>query len=316
MTIERFKLTDMSAMKVTIGLCFRNAERTIKECLENILSQDYPQELMEIIMVDGKSTDNTIEIAQNMVSKSNILSRLYCDDGEGLGRARQIVLDKASGKYVVWIDSDVLVSRDFVRSQVRFMEENPQVGVATGKYIYNENADKTLPASLQSLSRYLGSIEFTYTKQYRGLPPNDASIYRIAASEQVGGFDKNIRGASEDEDIIFRMVESGWVISVNADAKFSAFTRESWQSLWKERMWFGYGKHFISHKHEGLHVRTPMLPPIGFVVGLKEGVRAYKLTLKTKSFLLCFYYCFSGTASWFGFLNAHFEGYGHEKTDV
>lgn len=292
----------------------KNSERTLENCLERVINQEYPKELMEIIVVDGGSKDKTMEIATNMISNSGILLKFYSDKGKGLGTARQIVLDNTDSKYVVWVDSDVLISKDFVKNQVEFMEQNPQVGVATGKYIFGKDSYTTLPAVLQSLSKYVTSIEYTPTREQRGIPPNDASIYRVKASEQVGGFDKKIKGASEDEDIIIRMRKKGWFVSVNEKAKYYAFLRRTWQSLWIEGVWFGYGKHFLGHKHRDLHVCMYRIPLVYFYVGFKVGVKAYKLTLQKKSFLLPLAYVFMTLAWWFGFIKGHIEGYGHEKS--
>lgn len=289
----------------------KNSEGTIKNCLKSIINQDYPKELMEIIVVDGRSQDKTINIATSMISNSGILSKFYSDMGKGLGSARQIVLDNTNSKYVVWVDGDVILSNDFVTNQVEFMEQNSQVGVATGKYIHRKDAHPTLPAMLQSLSKYVVSIEFTRTREHRGLPPNDTSIYRVKASKQVGGFDKKIKGAGEDEDIIMRIRKKGWLLSVNEKAKFYVFPRETWQRLWLAYCWRGYGKHYLGHKHIGLHVGMRSIPLVYFFLGFKVGLKAYKLTFQKKSLLLPLAYVFMKIAWWFGLMKGHREGYGH-----
>jgi glycosyltransferase involved in cell wall biosynthesis len=295
---------------ITIGLCVKNAENTIRNCIQSILNQQYPKRLVEIIVVDGKSKDKTIQIAERLISLADFSVRFYSDEGKGLGVARQIVLDNTNSKYVIWVDSDVVISENFVQSQVEFMEKHPKVAVATGMYFLRQGADITLPALLQSLAKLVGSCEFKETSP-RGLPPNDASIYRVEPSKRVGGFDKCIKGAAEDEDIILRMRKKGWLISVNRETKFSAFTRQSWRDVWSEAAWFGYGKHYLGHKYKNLHVCMYSIPLINFYVGIRTSLKAYRLTSQPKSFLLPFAYVFSSIAWWFGFLKAHLEGYGH-----
>ena len=209
---------------ITIGFCVRNSERTVKNSLHSILNQDYPKKNTKIVIVDGNSTDRTMEIARKMLRESDVESEFYSDRGKGLGTARQMVLDHSNGKYVIWIDGDVVVSPFFVRNQVKFMEDNSEIGVATGRYVFGKNDHSTLLGLLQSLSKYMGSATYKPTKEYHGLPPNDASIYRTNASKRVGGFDTAIRGAGEDEDIILRMINAGWQVSVNNEATYSAFS--------------------------------------------------------------------------------------------
>ena len=298
--------------KITIGLCVKNSERTIRKCLDSIINQDYPIGLIEIIIVDGGSEDKTLEIARNILSDQRVVSKFFLDHGKGLGFARQIVLDNTGDKYVVWVDSDVTISKNFVRNMVEFMEEHPMVGVAVGKSVYQLNEPFTLPASLQNLTKYIGSAEFKQTKKYRGLPPNDASVYRVEAAKKVGGFDINIRGASEDEDIIWRITKRKWSVTVNEKARFHAVPRSTWQSLWHESSWFGYGTHFLHHKHGEFH-KSKKVPLIFFVGGIRAGVKAYKATFKKSAFLLPIYYVFLNMAWWSGFIKAHMEDYGHEK---
>ena len=113
-------------IKVTIGLCVRNAEVTIRQAIDSILDQDFPCEHMELIVVDGCSEDGTLDIVKNRIKNSGIESRIFCEK-KGLGYARQIVVDNAQGEYIIWVDSDMLLSRNFMRKQVLFMERNPRV---------------------------------------------------------------------------------------------------------------------------------------------------------------------------------------------
>jgi len=216
---------------ITIGLCVKNSEKTISSCLHSILNQHYPGKLIEIIVVDGKSKDKTIRIAKKMISLAGVSAKFYSDEGKGLGPARQIVLDNTGSKYLIWVDGDAMISKDFVQSQVEFMERHPKVGAAAGMYAFKQDTAVALPALLQSLSRLVGSVQFK-ERARRGLPPADASVYRIEASRQVGGYDMRIRGAAEDEDIILRMRKTGWLISVNREAKFFTFTRQTWSDVW------------------------------------------------------------------------------------
>jgi len=301
-----------SETRITLGICVKNSGKTLQKCLESILNQKYPRELMEIIVVDGGSTDDTMDIATSIISKSGVPSRFCSDQGKGLGSARQIVLDITDNEYVVWVDSDVIVSSDFLVNEVKFMRQNPRVAVATGKYILKKNHLDTLPAILEGISKYVASIEYPLARKQPGLPPNDASIYRVKAAKQVQGFDKNIRGASEDTDLIVRMRKKGWLLSVNEKAGYCAFSRETWQGMWTERSWFGYGTHYLGHKHRDMHVCRRAVPFVVLLAGLRMSIEAYRLTLRKESFLLPLASVFLNTAWWFGYVKGHMDGYGHK----
>lgn len=118
---------------VTIGLCVKNNEATIKEAVDSIVNQDFPHELMEVIVVDGCSQDQTLAIINEIFSRTDIRFRIFSEN-KGLGFARQIVVDNALGKYIVWVDGDVILTKNYIEKQVDFMERNPKVAVAAGSF--------------------------------------------------------------------------------------------------------------------------------------------------------------------------------------
>ena len=127
-----------AAMKITVGVCVKNSERTIKGAIDGILNQNYPREQMQVIIVDGCSTDRTLPIIKNMISETDMSVEILSDKGKGLGAARQTVVDNAKGDYIVFVDGDVELQEDFVQKQVDFMEKNPKVAAAVGRYMFKE----------------------------------------------------------------------------------------------------------------------------------------------------------------------------------
>ncbi len=60
-------------MEVLIGITCRNVEHTIGPVLKSILRLDYPREKMRILVVDSESTDNTVHIIRDVLSRSNVI---------------------------------------------------------------------------------------------------------------------------------------------------------------------------------------------------------------------------------------------------
>ncbi|MCJ7635764.1 glycosyltransferase, partial [Candidatus Bathyarchaeota archaeon] len=77
-------------IKVTIGFCVKNAESLLQDAVHNIVHQDFPDERMEVIMVDGSSTDRTVTLFEDAI-KATTLNYAIFQENEGLGVARQIV---------------------------------------------------------------------------------------------------------------------------------------------------------------------------------------------------------------------------------
>jgi len=292
---------------VTIGLCVKNCENTIKEVLDSIIQQDYRHELMELIVVDGYSTDKTIEIIKEALCCSDIQTKVFFEN-KGLGFARQIIVDNAVGDYIIWVDGDVVLAKDHVSRQVEFMEKNPKIGIAGGKF--QEYPGENLIARLESIEWIVSDyIHGCKVSTRPTLHRAGGSVYRVKAIRQIGGFDTRIKGALEDLDVEYRIGDAGWLTYFITDAVFHDKRKGTWKAIWHENFWYGYGGHYFIHKH-GNPFRTA-----AFLEGLRRTAVAYKLTHRKIVFLLLFQHLFKKIAWLFGFLRAHLDGYGHNLTN-
>ena len=100
-----------------------NSSRYLDECLESLVTQDYPRELLEIIIVDAGSTDGTLEIATRHGVERVLENPLKTGEaGKAVG------IRAATGELVLMVDSDnVLVGRDWLRRMVKPLLEDPEV---------------------------------------------------------------------------------------------------------------------------------------------------------------------------------------------
>lgn len=300
---------------VTIAMCVRNAEDTVKNAVDSVIAQEYPHERMELIIVDGSSTDKTVLILKEALTDSDIESRFFSEN-QGLGFARQIAIDNASGKYIIWVDGDIVLSSHYVMKQVSFMEKNPEVGIAAGQF--GEFLGGTLPAILENLVYVVtSSVQANKTKsrfltrkeEEHRFMGTEASIFRVATVRQVRGFDICIRGAAEDVELAYRIKLAGWKLK-RTDATFYENCRDSWKDLWNQYAWYGYGGYYLFRKNRKIIPLYEMLPQTGFLVGVLYSGIAYKLTGRKVSFLLPLHYTFKRIAWFWGFIKGRIESYG------
>lgn len=302
---------------ITIAMCVKNAESVVKRAIDSVLLQDYPHERMELIVVDGSSTDKTVDIIKTVLDSSNVKGRFF-SEWKGLGYARQVAVDNASGDYIVWVDGDIILSSDYVTQQVEYMEMNPMAGVAGGKF--GELPCGTLPAILENLVYVAtSSVQAKETKSRilagggddHRFVGTEGSIYRVSSLRQVGGFDINIAGAFEDVELAYRLRKAGWKLERNS-ATFYESCRESWKALWDQYVWYGYGGYYIFHKDSKMIRLYEMLPQTGLFVGLLYSIIAYRLTRRKVCFLLPLHYFFKRIAWWFGFIKGRAANYGKD----
>jgi len=80
-----------------------NVEKYLSKCIESILNQHYKD--MEIIIIDDKSTDNSLSIAEKYEKYKNI-KIISKERNSGLSESRNIGIREARGKYIIFLDSD------------------------------------------------------------------------------------------------------------------------------------------------------------------------------------------------------------------
>ncbi len=120
---------------VSIIIITWNVERTIAGVLKTISSQNYPKELIEVIAVDGQSTDKTVEILKKSNQKIKVIQSNYPRDPEA---CRGVGLGHAKGEIICFIDSDnYLPHKEWLMKMIEPFTKHPEiVGSETLRFAY------------------------------------------------------------------------------------------------------------------------------------------------------------------------------------
>lgn len=100
---------------VSVIITTKNSASSIEVCLKSIISQNYAEEKIEIIVVDNNSSDQTVAIAKKFTDK--ILFK-----GPERSVQRNVGIEKAQGKYILYLDSDMSLSDKVISQCVRKCE--------------------------------------------------------------------------------------------------------------------------------------------------------------------------------------------------
>ena len=292
--------------KVTIGLCVKNSAGVVKTAFDSISIQDYPHELLKLLIVDD-SSDDTLSLATEFAQKTDIKTFVTSSKGKGLGAARQIIVDDAEADYIVWADDDLVLPKDFIRKHVEFMEKNPTVGAARGI-----NIQVAPQVTIITMIEYALLIPLDSVDQKTFA--TGGSIFRLKALESVGGFDVRIKGAGEDLDVTRRIRMSGWTLATNNSTAIHAkYPLVTLKAFWKQNWWYGYGNHYFFHKFKDQQFLLQLFPPYFILGGFKTAIMIYRLTGLKKVFVFVFFDSFGMIARSLGFARANLDGYGHAK---
>lgn len=128
-------------MKLSIIIPVYNVEEYIEKCILSLEQQDIPKEEYEIIIINDGSPDNSREVILNLVNQfSNIV--FIEQENKGVSLARNAGMDKATGKYLLFIDPDDYVEQNsFTRLLDTAGQYNAQVSFLGYRFL---NADNTV----------------------------------------------------------------------------------------------------------------------------------------------------------------------------
>lgn len=291
---------------VTIGVCARNCEDIVAHAIDSILSQNYPSDLMELILVDDGSEDHTLAILKSYACHTNISIRVFSHNWRGLGFTRNLIIKKARGKYLLWVDCDEVLESGYVRKQVAFLDEHPEIGVSVGLIALSK---KNLITKLDLLPFLLDRLR--YIQRGSPLRPlgTGGATYRIEILRRVGGFDEALKGAGEDIDLGYRLESLGWLMAAN-DALYweKKGGIRSITELLRRYFWYGYGNHKVHWKNSKTVGFATMNPIVAFISGALYGFEGYRLKREKKLIvLLPATFALKYSAWCIGFTKSHIE---------
>ncbi|MCJ7630856.1 glycosyltransferase [Candidatus Bathyarchaeota archaeon] len=305
---------------VTLGMCMRNCEKWITYALPSISQQDLSHELIEAIFFDDGSDDRTPEIVEQWSKKTDVKTKIIRGRWVGLGKGRNTIINNSSGKYIIWMDSDQIFPKKYVRKQIEFMDKNPDIGIGAGLPLVN-NKDFSLVLKLEILSYIVECSHNNEPRNYlfktRKYPGTGGSIYRVDALKSVNGFDDRIQGIGEDIDIGKRIEQAGWKLYWNSNRFIETHSRMSgFIYLWKRYRNGGRWNHKLYTKDRTI-LSLPRMSPLGsFVAGIVYSAQAYRITSLKISLLLPIHFMFKMTAWFVGFVESQISNQARANGSV
>jgi glycosyltransferase involved in cell wall biosynthesis len=141
---------------VSFAIATLNSEATIGDCLQSIRSQDYPQSLIEIVVADGGSVDDTREICSSFGAK--VISNPMATEKTFAG-GKNLAIHSTTGEVIVVVDSDnVLASNQYVATLLGSLSQYP-AAVAVSPLI-------TADPRWKSFQRYAGYVYDSFDHRF------------------------------------------------------------------------------------------------------------------------------------------------------
>ena len=176
-------------IEVSVVVTTKNEQAHIGNCLKSVVEQDFPAEKIEMILVDNNSTDDTKKIA------AAFTSNIY-DFGPERSAQRNFGVRKARGKYILYLDADMILSKNIISSCVRKCEKEDLLAL----YIPEKIVGEGFWIKVRDFERSF----------YNATVVDCVRFIRKEVFEKVKGFNENLTGP-EDWDFDRKVRDLGKV---------------------------------------------------------------------------------------------------------
>jgi glycosyltransferase involved in cell wall biosynthesis len=217
-------------MRVSVIATVRNERKTIAAFLDSLLSQSYQPD--EIVIVDGASTDGTLDILQDYAARHAIrVISQPCNIAQG----RNLGITRASGSHLAVTDAGCRVTPNWLEELVACFADNPDVEVVAGNFRFETHTPFEEAVVLATFPPNRDDSEAA-----RYYPSSRSVAFTKAAWERAGGYPEWLY-AAEDTLFNIRLRQLGCSFVFCRDAIVHWRPRETWRALAKQRINFARG---------------------------------------------------------------------------
>ena len=246
--------------RVSVIVPVLNEERYIEKCIESILSQDYDKRNLEVLLIDGGSSDGTIEVIEKYLKRYEFI-KLYKNPNRTVQYAMNIGIRNSIGYYIVRMDAHADYASDYMSKCVEYLSLTKADNVGGTTVVRGKTKTQKIIAAAYHSPFALGGSKH-YDENYEGYADTVAwGAFKRDTLVNMGMYDERLP-RSEDDDLNFRIIENGGKVFVTPKIQSVYYPKDNFKDLFKQ--YFEYGKWKVAvikkhHKPSRIVHLVPML---------------------------------------------------------
>ena len=252
-----------------------NEERHVEACLRGLCAQvELPGDL-EIIVVDGNSTDRTAEIVRALAGSDRRI-RLIPNPDRYQVYAWNIGTREARGQYVAFCSAHTEYAHDYFARCYEAQQRTGAANVGGVQAPIGEGLIGRAVAIAMQSPFAVGNATFRYTRKEQFVDSAFASFFRKSLLVQIGGYDESIV-INEDSELNYRLRQAGHKILVSPSIHVRHHVRSSIPALIRQMFRYGYWRRRTQLEHPRFVPWRVMAPPL-LVLGIVLALAGFAST--------------------------------------
>lgn len=253
---------------VSVVIPIHNEERYIGNCLDSLLNQDYPMNLIEAILVDGMSTDGTRDIIEKYTSKYSFI-KLIDNPEKSVQYALNHGIKAAKNKYIVRFDAHSEYATDYVSKCIEYHLKTDADNIGGPNIVMGKHPVQQAVAAAYYSPFALGGGR-NHIEGYEGYSDTVSfGSFLRSTAEKLNYFDEDLT-LNEDDDFNFRLIENGGKVYITPEIRSTYYPRENYRALFKQYYLYGLWKVAVIKKHKK-PARLSHLVPLFFFLYITLG---------------------------------------------
>jgi cellulose synthase/poly-beta-1,6-N-acetylglucosamine synthase-like glycosyltransferase len=226
-----------SQSSVTVIVPVRNGEPTIEPLLESLQKLDYDRKKVEVLVVDGNSTDKTRDIVKKYPVK------LVVEKKKGLNTARNTGIRNSNGEIIAFTDCDCVVPSNWITKIVENFKD-PQVSCVGGSAkglngdFISQYADNSIVPLMPSFKK---REELNMVKPFLRHPAGCNMAFKRKVAEEVGCFDESIQYGFDEVEFTERVCRAGYKMVLDPKVFVWHKHRSTLKEFLKQNFRYGRG---------------------------------------------------------------------------
>jgi len=251
--------------QISIIIPCRNEEKFISKCLDSIINNDFPKDKLEVLVIDGKSSDSTPEIVKSYLKKYSYITLLNNSEKNTIA-GLNLGIKNTSGDIIMRVDGHSYIEKDYIQQCVDTLTRTGADNVGGAMRPVGETYIQQAIAFATSSIFGMGWGRFHYSDKEEYVDTVYLGAFKRSIFDKVGLFDPEML-YSEDNELNLRIIRNGSKILLSPRIKSYYYPRESLKELWKQYFNYGYFKLKVILKH-GLTISLRHFIPSFFVASL------------------------------------------------